>query len=109
VPGDRTLGGHRRFCAAGVRAFLAGGMAPGQRLRRCRRRVSRRDPAEEDKRPQGRPPIGGAVHVRLGDLITRVDEYAARAGISRAGAVRELVGAGLAAAADSCPDDECST
>jgi hypothetical protein len=53
---------------------------------------------EEDRRP-GRPAIGGAVHVRLGDLLTGVDSFAAEFDtehkMSRADAVRELVKAGL--------------
>jgi hypothetical protein len=49
---------------------------------------------EEDRRP-GRPGIGGAVHVRLGELVGRVDAYAAANGLSRAEAVRKLVEAGL--------------
>lgn len=45
----------------------------------------------------GRPEIGGAVHVRLGDELARVDAWAAKEGIKRAEAVRRLVSAGLAA------------
>jgi hypothetical protein len=45
----------------------------------------------------GRPEIGGRVQVRLGDLLPRVDAYAAGRGCSRAEAVRILVAAGLAA------------
>lgn len=52
---------------------------------------------EEDRRP-GRPGVGNPVHVRLGDLLGRVDEYASSHGIkSRADAVRQLVEAGLEA------------
>jgi hypothetical protein len=39
----------------------------------------------------GRPAIGGAVHVRLGAQIDKVDAYAARHGVSRAEAVRRIV------------------
>jgi hypothetical protein len=51
----------------------------------------------ENERGPGRPEIGGAVHVRLGDLLVRVDAYAAGQldGMSRAEAVRELVSLGL--------------
>ncbi len=50
---------------------------------------------EEDRRP-GRPEVGGAVHVRLGELLGRVDAFAAEHGdITRAGAIRELLLAGL--------------
>jgi hypothetical protein len=51
----------------------------------------------EDERGPGRPEIGGAVHVRLGALLARVDAYAAGQldGMSRAEAVRELVSLGL--------------
>jgi hypothetical protein len=51
----------------------------------------------KDERGSGRPEIGGAVHVRLGDLLVRVDAYAAGQldGMSRAEAVRELVSLGL--------------
>jgi hypothetical protein len=50
-----------------------------------------------DERSAGRPEIGGAVHVRLGDLRVRVDAYAAAQldGMTRAEAVRELVRLGL--------------
>jgi hypothetical protein len=46
---------------------------------------------------QGGPEIGGAVHVRLCDLLVRVGAYAAGQldGMSRAEAVRELVSLGL--------------
>jgi hypothetical protein len=49
---------------------------------------------EEESGP-GRPEIGGAVHVRLGDLLGRVDLYARESKYSRAEAIRELVLAGL--------------
>jgi hypothetical protein len=51
----------------------------------------------QDERGSGRPEIGGAVHVRLGDLLVRVDAYAAGQldGMSRAEAIRELVSLGL--------------
>lgn len=53
--------------------------------------------AEEDRRP-GRPPIGEAVNIRLGDaLLARVDERAAERGESRAEAIRGLVSEALAA------------
>lgn len=45
----------------------------------------------------GRPEIGAAIHVRLGDLLPAIDEFAARAGLSRAAAVRRLTTLGLAA------------
>lgn len=45
----------------------------------------------------GRPEIGSPVNLRLGDdLLSEVDEYAERSGISRAQAVRYLIGLGLA-------------
>lgn len=50
---------------------------------------------EEEKGP-GRPGVGGAVHVRLGDLLPRIDAYAAKHEISRAEAVRRLAETGLA-------------
>lgn len=53
----------------------------------------------EEERGPGRPEIGGAVHVRLGDLLAKVDSFAAdfdtEHKMSRADAVRELVKAGL--------------
>jgi len=55
-------------------------------------------PAEEDRR-QGRQEIGAPVQIRLGDLLGRVDEYAAARQVSRAEAVRVLVAAGLEAEA----------
>jgi hypothetical protein len=52
-------------------------------------------PEEEDRRP-GRPPIGDPINVRLGDgLLSHVDEFAKRMGVSRADAIRDLVGSGL--------------
>ena len=52
-------------------------------------------PEEEDRRP-GRPAVGQAVNVRLGDdLLGQVDAYAGEHGQSRAEIVRELVKAGL--------------
>lgn len=54
--------------------------------------------AGDARRSAGRPEIGGAVHVRLGELVAKVDEYAGRQKISRAEAVRKLVEAGLTAA-----------
>lgn len=46
---------------------------------------------EEDRRP-GRPAIGGAVHVRLGDdLLAMVEDYASRRSIGQAEAIRRLV------------------
>jgi hypothetical protein len=48
-------------------------------------------PEEEDKRT-GRPAIGAAVNIRLGDdLLAMVDEYASRRSINRAEAIRRLV------------------
>lgn len=47
------------------------------------------------QRGPGRPAIGGAVHVRLGDSVDRVDRYARENGISRAEAVRRLTEIGL--------------
>lgn len=51
-------------------------------------------PEEEDRRP-GRPPIGEAINVRLGALLTQVDGFAATQGVNRAEAIRHLVEAGL--------------
>lgn len=45
----------------------------------------------------GRPEIGGAVHVRLGEELARVDAWADEQKIKRAEAVRRLVSAGLTA------------
>jgi hypothetical protein len=53
-------------------------------------------PEEEDRR-SGRPAIGGAVHIRLGDLQEQVDAYAAERDLGRAGAVRALLAEALAA------------
>ncbi len=49
----------------------------------------------EEERGPGRPAIGDAINVRLGDLLGRVDAFAAESGVSRAEAIRELVAAGL--------------
>jgi hypothetical protein len=54
---------------------------------------------EEEKGP-GRPEIGPAINVRLGNLLTAVDAYAEANGIKRAEAVRRLVAAGLVAAGE---------
>lgn len=43
----------------------------------------------------GRPEIGGKVHVALGDLLPRVDAYAAAQTVSRAEAIRQLLDRGL--------------
>jgi hypothetical protein len=53
-------------------------------------------PAEDERGPGCRE-IGGAVHACLGDLLARVEAYAASQidGMSRAEAVRELVQLGL--------------
>jgi hypothetical protein len=51
-------------------------------------------PEEEDRRP-GRPAIGEPINVRLGNLLGRVDAFAADSGVSRADAIRELVMNGL--------------
>jgi hypothetical protein len=45
----------------------------------------------EDERGPGRPEVGAAVHVRLGDdLLAMVDAYASERGIKRAEAIRRL-------------------
>lgn len=49
----------------------------------------------EEERGPGRPEVGGAVHVRLGELLGRVDAFAAESKVTRAEAIRELVLAGL--------------
>jgi hypothetical protein len=51
----------------------------------------------QGERGRSRPEIGWAVHVRLGELLVRVEVYAAGRlnGMSRAQAVRELVSLGL--------------
>lgn len=47
--------------------------------------------------PVGRPEVGQAINVRLGDvLLSHVDAYAYRVGIKRAQAVRRLLQAALA-------------
>lgn len=54
------------------------------------------DQPEEVDRRAGRPEIGGRVTIALGaDLLPAVDEFAARAGINRAAAVRRLAALGL--------------
>lgn len=47
------------------------------------------------ERGPGRPPIGGRVQVRLGELLDEVDRFATENGYSRAEAVRALVTIGL--------------
>lgn len=54
-------------------------------------------PDEEDRRPGGRPEIGGRVTTALGDRLEEIDAYAAARGLSRAEAIRRLVSAGLSA------------
>jgi hypothetical protein len=54
-------------------------------------------PEEEDRRP-GRPAVGQAINVRLGDdLLGQLDAYASEHGNSRAEAVRILLAEALAA------------
>jgi hypothetical protein len=55
------------------------------------------DVADEEDRRAGRPEIGGAVHVRLGEALAKVDAYAAERKIKRADAVRLLAEGGLSA------------
>lgn len=45
----------------------------------------------EDERGPGRPEVGNAVHVRLGDLLPGLDAYAAEHGVNRAEAIRQAV------------------
>lgn len=45
----------------------------------------------EEERGPGRPEVGGAIHVRLGGLLPRVDAEAERLGVNRAEAVRRLL------------------
>lgn len=53
----------------------------------------------EEERGPGRPEIGAAVHVRLGDdLLAQVDAFRAVSGASRAEAIRTLVMGGLGVA-----------
>ncbi|MER7002194.1 hypothetical protein ABT297_03985 [Dactylosporangium sp. NPDC000555] len=49
----------------------------------------------EEERGPGRPGVGNAVHVRLGDLLPRVDAVAKERGKSRADTVRDLVAQAL--------------
>ena len=51
----------------------------------------------DEERGPGRPEVGNAVHVRLGDLLPAVDAFASQHQCSRADAVRTLVTAGLRA------------
>jgi hypothetical protein len=55
---------------------------------------------EEEAGP-GRPEIGGAVHVRLGEELARVDAWAKEHKVKRAEAVRRLVAVGLDAVASA--------
>ncbi|WP_433546251.1 hypothetical protein ACQPZG_14920 [Streptomyces sp. CA-294286] len=50
---------------------------------------------DEVERGPGRPPIGGRVQVRLGELLPGVDRFAEENAYSRAEAVRALVRIGL--------------
>jgi hypothetical protein len=52
----------------------------------------------KESRRFGRPEVGGAVHVRLGDELSRLDAYAREHGLNRAEAVRVLLGEALNAA-----------
>lgn len=45
----------------------------------------------EEERGPGRPEVGGAVHVRLGELLPRIDAEAERLGVNRAEAIRRLL------------------
>ena len=57
----------------------------------------------EEERGPGRPEIGGAVHVRLGELVQGVDAYAKRHEMSRADAIRSLIEDALDGRAGSTP------
>lgn len=46
---------------------------------------------EEERGPGGRPEVGNAVHIRLGELLARVDLAAARQGKTRAAFIRTLI------------------
>lgn len=51
----------------------------------------------EEERGPGRPAIGDAINVRLGDQLEPVDTWAAEQGVSRAEAIRSLITRQLAA------------
>jgi len=52
----------------------------------------------EEERGPGRPEVGPAIHVRLGDdLLGQLDAYASERGLNRAEAVRVLLGEALTA------------
>lgn len=57
--------------------------------------------AVEDERGPGRPEVGGAALIRLGDLLSEVDAWASHEGISRSEAVRRLCASGLSVRAAS--------
>lgn len=59
----------------------------------------------EDEKGPGRPGIGGAVHVRLGDSVTAIDAWAEQDGVSRAEWIRRAVEEAVSrrAAADASP------
>lgn len=62
-----------------------------------RRGIAVAKPDEEAIDRRGRPEIGSAIHIRLGDLLPRVDDWAQEHGTSRAEAIRRLITAGLQA------------
>jgi hypothetical protein len=45
----------------------------------------------EEERGPGRPEVGGAVHVRLGEQLAELDAWATAHGMTRAKAIREAV------------------
>jgi len=49
----------------------------------------------EEERGPGRPEVGGAVHLRLGDLLPKLDARAAEMGVGRAEAARRLLAQAL--------------
>lgn len=50
----------------------------------------------EEERGPGRPEVGGAVHLRLGDLLPKLDARAKEMGVARAEAARRLLAEALA-------------
>lgn len=59
----------------------------------------------EEERGPGRPEVGGAVHLRLGDLLPVLDTYAAGMALNRAEAARKLLAQALQSAGMKVPTE----
>lgn len=108
----RTRGGrwvlnhdaHRYFSGSDTYRFVTDEQARDWLLRSGLDEVAEEHFGEiEEERGPGCPEVGGLVQVRLGDLLERVDAWAAGKHANRAEAVRQLVARALEEHADDVP------